>query len=172
MLCCFICIIEAVKQSYWKQTKQTKSSRLLKIRQPPAQTFSSRRIKWYYTVLFTGCSAKKTLKSLLQGERLRITQETQIIVTCFYVLKFSKEHCFILPFYCTALCAVRSTKESFNHLPHREVLMKNEDTFQISVFSLILLNLVKNVSYFLLIALPYLQSALKHLIHWACLRKN
>ena len=41
MLCCFLCTIEAVKQSYWKQTKQTKSSTLLKIRQTPSQTFSS-----------------------------------------------------------------------------------------------------------------------------------
>ena len=78
------------------------------------------------------------------------------IVICFYVLKFSKEYCFTLPFYCTVPCAGRSTKEGFNNLLHREFLMKNQETMQISVFSLILLNLVKNVSYFLFIALPCL----------------
>ena len=49
-------------------------------------------------------------------------------------------------------CAGRSTKEGFNHLLHREFMMKNQETMQISVFSLILLNLVKNVSNFLFIA--------------------
>ena len=87
------------------------------------------------------------------------------IVICFYVLKFSKEYCFTLPFYCTVPCAGRSTKEGFNHLLHREFMMKNQETMQISVFSLILLNLVKNCSYFLFIALPCLQSGLNHLIH-------
>ena len=87
------------------------------------------------------------------------------IVIYFYVLKFSKENCFTLPFYCTVLCAGRSTKEGLNHLPHREFLIKNQETLQISVFSLILLNLIKNVSYFLFIALPCVQSALNHLIH-------
>ena len=33
-------------------------------------------LSFYCTVLFTGSSAKKTLKSLLHTERLRITQET------------------------------------------------------------------------------------------------
>ena len=33
-------------------------------------------LSFYCTVLFTGCSAKKALKSLLHRERLRITQET------------------------------------------------------------------------------------------------
>ena len=61
------------------------------------------------------------------------------IVICFYVLKFSKEYCFTLPFYCTVPCAGRSTKKGFNHLLHREFLMKNKETTQISVFSLILL---------------------------------
>ena len=61
------------------------------------------------------------------------------IVICFYVLKFSKEYCFTLPFYCTVPCAGRSTKEGFNHLLHREFLMKNQETMQISVFNLILL---------------------------------
>ena len=81
------------------------------------------------------------------------------IVICFYVLKFSKENCI------TVLYAGRSTKEHFNHLFQREFLIKNQEALQISVFSLILLNLVKNVSYFLFIALPCLQSALNHLIH-------
>ena len=66
------------------------------------------------------------------------------IVNCFYVLKFSKENWLTLPFHCTILCAVRSTKEGFNHLLHKECLMKNEEKL---VFSLILLNLVKNVAY-------------------------
>ena len=92
------------------------------------------------------------------------------IVICFYVLKFSKENCFTLPFYCTVLCAWRSTKEGLNY--HREFLRKNQETLQISVFSLILLNLFKNVLYFLFIALPCGQSALNHLIHSARLRKN
>ena len=87
------------------------------------------------------------------------------IVIYFYVLRFSKENCFTLPFYCTVLCAGRSTKEGLNHLPHREFLIKKQETLQISVFSLILLNLVKNAPYFLFIALPCVQSALNHLIH-------
>ena len=87
------------------------------------------------------------------------------IIIYFYVLRFSKENCFTLPFYCTVLCAGRSTKEGLNHLPHREFLIKKQETLQISVFSLILLNLVKNASYFIFIALPCLQSALNHLIH-------
>ena len=87
------------------------------------------------------------------------------IVIYFYVLRFSKENCFTLPFYCTVLCAGRSTKEGLNHLPHREFLIKKQETLQISVFSLILLNLFKNASYFLFIALPCVQSALNHLIH-------
>ena len=87
------------------------------------------------------------------------------IVIYFYVLRFSKENCFTLPFYCTVLCAGRSTKEGLNHLPHREFLIKKQETLQISVFSLILLNLVKNASYFLFIALPCVQSALNHIIH-------
>ena len=61
------------------------------------------------------------------------------IVICFYVLKFSKENCFTLPFHCTAQCAEHSTKEGFNNLLHREFLIKNQETLQTSVFSLILL---------------------------------
>ena len=72
----------------------------------------------------------------------------------FYVLKFSKENCFTPPFYCTVLCAGRSTKEGLNHLLHTAFLGKNQETFQILLFSPILLNLVKIVSYFLFIALP------------------
>ena len=87
------------------------------------------------------------------------------IVIYFYVLRFSKENCFKLPFYCTVLCAGRSTKEGLNHLPHKEFLIKKQETLQISVFSLIFLNLVKNASYFLFIALPCVHSALNHLIH-------
>ena len=64
---------------------------------------------------------------------------------CFYVLKFSKENCFTLRFCCTVVCAGRSTKEGLNHLRHRVCLRKNQETLQISVFSLVLLNLVKNV---------------------------
>ena len=47
---------------------------------------------------------------------------TPNIVIRFYVLKFSKENCV------TVLCAGRSTKEGFNHLLHREFLMKNQQT--------------------------------------------
>ena len=93
-------------------------------------------------------------------------------VICFHILKFSKENCFTLSFYCTVLCAGRSTKEGLNHLLHRPCLRKNQETLQILVFSLILLNLFKNVSYFLFIALPYVQSASNHLIHCPRLRKN
>ena len=91
---------------------------------------------------------------------------------CFYVLKFSKTNCFTLPFYFTGLCAGCSTKESLNHLLHRACLRKNQETLQISVFSLILLNLVKNVSYFLFITLPCVRSALNHFLHQARLRKK
>ena len=66
-------------------------------------------------------------------------------VICFYVLKFSKENCFTISFYCTVLSAGRSTKKGLSHLLHRAWLKKNQETLQISVFSLILLNLVKNV---------------------------
>ena len=97
----------------------------------------------YCTVSFTGCSAKKTLKSLLHWERLRITQETLQISLFASVFKFSKENCFALPFYCAVLCAGCSTKEGLNHILHREFLRKNQETLQISV------SLVKNVSYFL-----------------------
>ena len=83
----------------------------------------------------------------------------------FYVLKFSQEDVFTLPCYCTVLCAERSTKEGLNHLLHTAFLRKNQEIFQILLFSPILLNLVKNVSYFLFIALPCVQSALNHLIH-------
>ena len=106
---------------------------------------------------------QKDFKSHLQRERL--TGNIANIVICFYVLNFSKENCFTLLFYCTVLCAGRSTKEGSNHLLHKEFLKNNEGTFQISVFSLILLNVVKNVLYFLFIALPCVQSALNHLIH-------
>ena len=67
------------------------------------------------------------------------------IVICFYAFTLSKEDCFTLPFCCTVLCAGRSTKEGLNHLLHRDFLRKNQETLQISVFSLVLLNLVKNV---------------------------
>ena len=50
------------------------------------------------------------------------------IVIYFYVLRFSKENCFTLPFYCTVLCAGRSTKEGLNHLPHKEFLIKKQET--------------------------------------------
>ena len=70
------------------------------------------------------------------------------IIICFYVIKFSKENCFTLPFYCAVLFAACFTKGGFNHLLHKEFQMKNQETLQISVFSLILLNLVNNVSYF------------------------
>ena len=99
-------------------------------------------------------------------EHLRIDQET------FYVLKFSKENCFQLPFYCTVVCAGRSTKEGLNHLRHRACLSRNQETLQISVFSLVLLNLVKNVSYFLFITLLCVQNVLNHLLRGARLRKN
>ena len=59
------------------------------------------------------------------------------IVICFYVLKFSKENCITLPFYLTVLCAGPSTKEGLNHLLRRKFLMKNQDTLQVSVFSLV-----------------------------------
>ena len=91
---------------------------------------------------------------------------------CFYVLKFSKANCFILPFYFTVLCAGRSTKGGLNHLLHRACLRKNQETLQISVFSLILLNLVKNVSQFQFIILPCVQSAGNHFLHQARLRKK
>ena len=70
------------------------------------------------------------------------------------------------------LCAGRSTKEGLNHPIHRAFLRKNQETLQILVCSLILLNLVKNVAYSLFIALSCVQSALNYLIHRACLRKN
>ena len=91
---------------------------------------------------------------------------------CFHVLKFSKENCFTLPFCCTVVCAGRSTKEGLNHLRHGVCLRENQETLQISVFSLVLLNLVKNVSYFLFITLHCVQSVLNHLRHGALLRKN
>ena len=90
----------------------------------------------------------------------------------FYVLKFSKENCFTLPFYCTVLCAGRSAKEDLNHLLHTAFLRKNQETSQILLFSPMLLNLVKNVSCFLFIALPCVQSALNHLIHCVRLTKK
>ena len=115
----------------------------------------------YCTVSFTGCSAKKTLKSLLHWERLRITQETLQISLFASVFKFSKENCFALPFYCAVLCTGCSTKEGLSDLLHREFLRKNEETLQISV------NLVKNVSYFFMfIILPCVQSAQNDLINW------
>ena len=131
-------------------------------------------LSFYCTVLFTRCSAKKTLKSLLQRERLTVTQET-LQISLFASMFLSLVKNTALHFLFTVLsvpCAGRSTKEGFNHLLHREFIMKNQETMQISVFSLILLNLVKNVSYFLFIALPCLLSALNRLIHWASLRKN
>ena len=131
-------------------------------------------LSFYCTVLFTGSSAKKTLKSLLHTERLRITQET-LQISLFASMFLSLVKNTALHFLFTVLsvpCAGRSTKEGFNHLLHREFIMKNQETMQISVFSLILLNLVKNASYFLFIARPCLQSGLNHLIHRACLRKK
>ena len=56
-------------------------------------------------------------------------------VICFYVLKFSKENCFTLLFYCTVLCPGRSTKEGLNHLLHRTFLRKNQETLQILIIS-------------------------------------
>ena len=54
----------------------------------------------------------------------------------FYVLKFSKENCLTLPFYCTVLDAGCSTKEGLNHLLlHTAFLTKNQETFQIFLFS-------------------------------------
>ena len=53
------------------------------------------------------------------------------IIICFYVLKFSKENCV------TVRCAGRSTKEGFNHLLHREFLMKNQETANIGIQSYI-----------------------------------
>ena len=84
-------------------------------------------------------------------------------VICFYVLQFSKENCFTLSFYCTIPCAGLSTKKSLSHLLHGAWLKKNQETLQISVVSLTLLNLVKNVSYFLFITLPCVQSNLNQL---------
>ena len=115
-------------------------------------------LSFYCIVLFTGCSVKKTLQSLLQRERLTITQET-LQISLFASMFLSLVKNTALHFLFTVLsvpCAGRSTKEGFNHLLHREFLMKNQETMQISVFSLILLNLVKNVSNFLFIALPCL----------------
>ena len=44
------------------------------------------------------------------------------IVIRLYVLKFSKENCV------SFLCVGRSAKEGFDHLLHREFLMKNQET--------------------------------------------
>ena len=102
-------------------------------------------LSFYCTVLFTRCSAKKTLKSLLQRERLKLTQET-LQISLFASMFLSLVKNTALHFLFTVLsvpCAGRSTKEGFNHLIHREFIMKNQETMQISVFSLILLNLVK-----------------------------
>ena len=65
--------------------------------------------------------------------------------------------------YCTVLCAGHSTKESLNHLIHRACLRKNQETLKISVFSPILLNLIKNVLYFLFITLPFIEHVKKKL---------
>ena len=70
-------------------------------------------------------------------------------VICFYVFKVIKEDYFALPFYCTALCAGYSIKQGFSYLLHREFLTKNQETLQISVFTLTLLNLAKNLLCFL-----------------------
>ena len=94
------------------------------------------------------------------------------IAIYFYVLKFSKENSFTLSFHCTILSAGYSPKEGLNGLLHRTCLIKNQETLQISVFIFILLNLIKNVTYFLFNALPYVRSSLNHLIHWARLRKH
>ena len=82
------------------------------------------------TVLFTVCSDKKTLKSRLQRERLRITQET-LQISLFASMFLSLVKNTALHFLFTVLsvpCAGRSTKEGFNHLLHREFLMKNQQT--------------------------------------------
>ena len=116
-------------------------------------------LSFYCTVLFTGCSAKKALKNIHHRKRLWIDQETwQISVFASMFLSLVKKIALhFLVTYCTVLCAGRSTKESLNHLIHRACLRKNQETLQISVFSLILLNLVKNVSYFLFITLPFIE---------------
>ena len=58
-------------------------------------------------------------KSLLQRERLRTTQETlQIIVICFYVLKFSKEHNLVKNVSCFLFIALPCLKSTLNHLIH------------------------------------------------------
>ena len=115
-------------------------------------------LSFYCTVVFTGCSAKKALKNILFQKTFKDRSgNIANIGICFYVLKFSKEDCFTLSCYCTVLCAGQSTKESLNPLIHRACLRKNKKTLQISVFSLILLTLVKNVSYFLFITLPFIE---------------
>ena len=70
---------------------------------------------------------------------------------------------FTLPFYCAVLCAGRSTKVGLNNLLHTAFLRKNQETFQILLFNPILLNLVKIVSYFLVIALPCVQRKLGYI---------
>ena len=115
-------------------------------------------LSFYCTVVFTGCSAKKALKNILFQKTFKDRSgHIANIGICSYILKFSKEDCFTVSCYCTVLCAERSTKESLNHIIHRACLRKNQETLQISVFSLILLTLVKNVSYFLFITLPFIE---------------
>ena len=115
-------------------------------------------LSFYCTVVFTGSSAKKALKNILFQKTFK--DRSGIIANIgirHYVLKFSKEDCFTHSCYCTVLCAGRSTNESLNPLIHRACLRKDQEILQISVFSLILLTLVKNVSYFLLITLPFIE---------------
>ena len=105
-------------------------------------------------------------------ERLRIDQET-LQISVFVSMFISLVKKTALHFLFAVLSyAGRSTKEGLNHLRHRVCLRKNQETLQISVFSLVLLNLVKNVSYFLFITLLCVQSVLNHLLHEALLRKN
>ena len=81
------------------------------------------------------------------------------IVIWFYVLKFGKENCV------TVLCAGRSTKVAFNQLLHREFLMKKSTNIANIGIQSYMTKFSQKCFYFLLMALSYLQSALKHLIH-------
>ena len=128
-----ICIINIVIKSYISKFSQVKCPILFLL----------------HCLIYRVRCQKDFEKTPLQGTSKDNSGNIANVVICFYVFKFSKENCFALHFYCTVLCAGRSTKEGLSHLLLREFLRKTQETLQISVFSLILQNLVKNVSYFL-----------------------
>ena len=124
-------------------------------------------LSFYCTVLFTGCSVKKTLKSLLHRARLRINREaSQISVFACMFLSLVKKNAFHFLFtvlYCP-MCRALYKRRFEQHTAQGMSKEKSRNIVNSSSWSYVT-KFSQKCFILSVIALPYVQSVLNHLLH-------